>query len=61
METFAQKLQSLLAVVPEIVDMIFNVATKVMAWIWSEPIVLIPLVFGFVMIAIKVVRSFVKK
>ena len=61
METFAQKLQSLLAVVPEIVDMIFSVASKVMAWIWTEPMVLIPMVFGFVLLAIKVVRGFVKK
>lgn len=61
MEIFAEKLTSLLEVVPQIVSMIFDTAKSVMTWIWGEPLVLIPVVFGFVMTAIAVCRRFVKK
>jgi hypothetical protein len=45
-------IRSLLNTVESVVDMIFATAAVVMAFIWSEPIVLIPVVFGFAMIAI---------
>lgn len=53
--------RSLLNTVKSVVDMIFETAKTVMVFIWSEPLILTPVVIGFVLVAIAVCRKFVKR